>query len=778
MKDSVFKGHNSSMGVLLVHNASSLDIVNSIISQNTAMSSGFAAVTIFESSHANILNTKFIGNSALAAGAVKVDVNSQVKLANCTISSNKAALGGALAITENTTLELIGSTFEENQALFYPKYPQSSGSGGAMYFSYVGKILIERTSFIRNRASVTGGVMRAQHVTHLIVRNCTFVNNTAEGLGAPAHVVPPRKRNLTIAYNGQTIKTNPQELKNQKLPQTLATDRGKKFAAVGKSAAGVIFGNYNVSLEVHETKFTGNKADEGGSINLQIQSKLYATNCMFDSNSATYTGGTVVGALEVILEINNTTFIHNMANHSGGAVYVTGNTVVKAQNTSFMENRADYGGAIVVDHDSHLTLTNCLLNHNLASLRGGAINILSNSSSEMANTSFIGNSAYQAGAVNVDGQSHLTLTDCVLNNNSVTGSAGAVRIFNGSSDMKSTDFTANTARNQGGGIDAFYDSYLYIEDCVFLNNSADNKAGALSVHSRTTVEINNASIIQNSVTDFAGAVGAFASATLIFRDTNFTNNTGKLGGAIGMQQTSDVYLINCLFQGNHGWSQSGAIFAGLNSTLKIDKCSFIGNSAVEDGGAITVRNSKCDIQHSEFQNNKAQTRAAALALLVGSSVDIRDTNLTRNTAAICAAIYVEGTFLHMENNRFLNNTAGTKAGALCAIDLQKGQFHNCEFQFNKANEGGAVYFTGSNTFISDSKFSYNIATDEGGAIMLDKSNSSMNNVTVTNNRAHFSSAFNLMYSKLKVKNSIISYNYGRIRGAAVTMQYSRLQVGV
>lgn len=113
-----------------------------------------------------------------------------------------------------------------------------------------------------------------------------------------------------------------------------------------------------------------------------------------------------------------------------------------------------------------------------------------------------------------------------------------------------------------------------------------------------------------------------SSITVSFSSVRFLDNTSVDGGAFGtgMYNRSNVgtnpinlTFENCLFANNQNTStpaggDGGAMlnFAGNSITIDIDNCTFFGNTAARNGGAImSTQNLNLNIRNSIFWNNTA-----------------------------------------------------------------------------------------------------------------------------------------------------------------------------
>ena len=105
-------------------------------------------------------------------------------------------------------------------------------------------------------------------------------------------------------------------------------------------------------------------------------------------------------------------------------------------------------GAIYVETESELLVTNCTFVDNSAQNVAGAISATSNVTLDIQKTAFVGNKAFlhDGGAIDVQEQVHLSVTNCVFKDNSAQVAAGAVyAMMNVTLDIQATRFVGNKA---------------------------------------------------------------------------------------------------------------------------------------------------------------------------------------------------------------------------------------------------------------------------------------------------------------------------------------------
>ena len=124
IENSVFIQHNSSKGVLFLHNKSSVNISGSSISQNVVSSPGYSSITLQDGIHAGVHDTVFRNNSALVGGAMIAQDECRVTLKNCNFSSNKAIIRKTPHNLKNSKVRRTARTLDQNtMGLYTPISP-------------------------------------------------------------------------------------------------------------------------------------------------------------------------------------------------------------------------------------------------------------------------------------------------------------------------------------------------------------------------------------------------------------------------------------------------------------------------------------------------------------------------------------------------------------------------------------------------------------------------------------------------------------------------------
>ncbi|WP_458405872.1 hypothetical protein [Methanobrevibacter sp.] len=214
-------------------------------------------------------------------------------------------------------------------------------------------------------------------------------------------------------------------------------------------------------------------------------------------------------------------------------------------------SKRGWGGAIAISADTNfnMVIINCTFINNNADFGSGAIEFTPKKGTlEIINSTFIGNWAKQGtgGAIR-DGSDYTKVTDSVFENNTAQGGDGGALYF-------------STETHEDDGVE--------IDNCIFKGNRVVRDNGGYN----------------------GGAVRA-KTATLTITNSNFTNNhvTGKFDGA-----------KKSMF----GDMDGGAIES--EGILRLGACNFIGNSAIDCGGAVAA-NVLHWISPCTFINNHVET---------------------------------------------------------------------------------------------------------------------------------------------------------------------------
>jgi len=164
----------------------------------------------------------------------------------------------------------------------------------------------------------------------------------------------------------------------------------------------------------------------------------------------------------------------------------------------------------------------------------------------------------------------------------------------------------------------------------------------------------DSSRIFNNKGNLSGVIYSEYYSRVNINNTNFTNNTGLIGGAITTHD-SDLTINNSLFEYNTA-NQAGAICAiGDYFELNVDNSNFRYNHAKDYGGAIIGWYGESTIVNSNFTNNTAVNKAGAVAFMASNKTQLYNNVFRDNYAQECDILHSIKTNLTANFNVFYNH---------------------------------------------------------------------------------------------------------------------------
>lgn len=434
---------------------------------------------------------------------------------------------------------------------------------------------------------------------------------------------------LTLALSAVLASVNISFAADERITNTgeIDTINGKTFENIDISAKGNVQDGYGSGIlntgsikSLTNNTYSGNKAYNGGGLyNLGIIDAI--ENEVYSNNSARLAGGAITNFATI--NTINATFTNNSTtdeNSFGGAIFNSGK--IGAINGFFDGNTsASYGGAIV--NAGEISSISGKFTNNQAKIAGGAI-----VTSDVRNETLTLNANLKE------------IKNSIFENNKATdksGGGGAImnNQFTNTLTINSSSFNSNSA-NDGGAI--FNTGNLAVSNSTFTNNTAQRTGGAIANVSDTEQKVNANLTVQNSnfynnQSDMAGGA-IYTDSTLTVKKSNFYNNrTNKtvsaenskeneessgLGGGAISSVMGDLNIEEASFTNNETNGNGGAIYS-LIGNQNIKNSDFTGNKAEQDGGAIyalSLDNSKetTTITDSNFINNTAVKNGGAISL--------------------------------------------------------------------------------------------------------------------------------------------------------------------
>ena len=752
----------------------------------------------------NIYNANLINGNADIGGAIYN--TGSVYAYNTAFKDNTAATMGG-AVFNKGTLTIQKCIVDSNDITKRTSSASEDYGGAAIYNWYDSTLFIKNSTISNNLKNYKNGDYIVGAVTSLgkttISQNSYFVNNSGRWGGAittSGSSLPGKKVNelsiseSTFSKNGGLygagifIEGSKFTITSCVFDSNTASGKGNMTPNDNNGAAiEVTNTDKAITGTISKTKFTNNKAQYGGAIDI------------------------CAGTIKIL----NSKFINNSADVEGGAIDINaanGNPKVTISSSNFINNSAPVGGAICNVHDLTVkgstfidNTPNTIFNwvgaggnlnlniktftdlQNAIGLVTGTLTLNQNVAMTAKEAANFVNGVVINKNIRIDGKGHtidardlgrifsigegftVTLTNATL----INGKAdkGGAIYNDGSLTLSDVKLSDNAADSYGGAV--FNNGNLVVSDSVFDSNDIVNRGsasvdyGGAAIYNwkEGTLKVTNSNFTNNiknykNGDNLVGAITTIGNATV--SGSNFVNNSGRWGGAISAtgaelrKNSSTLTVSNTIFRDN------AALYAGAvyiwGSNYNIADCVFDNNTAFgkgnmtpnnNNGGALVVS------QVSKFNEPITGT--------------ISGSKFTNNKAQYGGAAYFNKGFVTITDSVFENNIATAEGGAVgfsrASVKDLVVSINNSSFVGNKAPVAGAI-FTNVDSKITNSNFTKNTASKGGAVLNENGAKLTVDNSTFKDNAADSYGGAVLNNGELIVTNSVFDANDILNRGSA------------
>eukprot|EP00903_Cladosiphon_okamuranus_P020452 g18772.t1 len=484
------------------------------------------------------------------------------------------------------------------------------------------------------------------------------------------------------------------------------------------------------------------------------------------------------------------------------------------------EVRAVWAGMVTIDAPISIgsgTFLSITGEDALAEVQGGSqirlFNVSPSGGLELKHLKLSGGSAPSGGAIHATSAT-VSLEGCVLDGNDATaGDGGAVWAQGGELTIVGGELSDNTAINSGrGGAVFVVDAKVEIQEgTLFEENRATLEGGGLycggaenstAVNPEPSCTLNRAVFTSNLAT-MTEALG------LSFIQSQWTNLYGGGGAAF---YRCEVDITESEFELNYAQVAGGGVFAGSDTVMAIDGCTFRNNTSVGYGGGLVAAEATIGGNTLLTANIADESGGAVFGWDISRTIELNDVVCSQNSAEENGGcFYGAGRGVVNNATSMLGNLA-EQGGCIYAagasvIDIVGGEFAGCRSTgnggFMYASDGavvtimggtvsnnvaerraGVVYCSGDNNELGGSKvtieggtFTNNQALELGGAIVAWGTTSGGPTPTVvtitgglfSNNTAKFYGGFIFLeeLASLSCQGATISGHYAGDQGGAV-----------
>jgi len=244
----------------------------------------------------------------------------------------------------------------------------------------------------------------------------------------------------------------------------------------------------------------------------------------------------------------------------------------------------------------------------------------------------------------------------------------------------------------------------------------------------------------------------------------------------GLQATNDsrVSVFDCRFVGNQALDDGGAVHVDGGAPV-FTNCLFLMNRAGDDGGAIRLGSANAIISNCEFQENEAQGGGGGL-YAPDSTISINTSRFNKNIShADGGAISVVSQRLAIQGSSFVENSADGMGGAIW-LEAGNLELTDCILTANKALRGGGVAATSADSAFVRTFFDQNEA-GFGGALSLELSRGTMSECTFSQNSVVDSGgALSIVQCDMTWNRILLNDNTALRDGGAAVLDNSTIQM--
>ncbi|MFO0834309.1 MAG: GC-type dockerin domain-anchored protein [Phycisphaerales bacterium] len=616
-------------GTIVVHrewdNFASAIISDCTIKNNIAP--GDAGLTVSPAgSSAIVTNTIFEGNQSLdlnfGSGGATVLYGAIASFADCVFRSNQGTEAGGVWVSEQAEATIRHCVFDQNA---------SPHDVGGLAFHHGATGLVEDCQITSNTGAATGGL----------------------SLGARGLVV--RRTQITGNFSGQSAGGIRLSWGDTNDPQTYVFEDCDVSANTATWGSGIDISGGGVVASFTRCNFTlGTSLSSAGAIVAQFSPKVFFAQCNVTDNNAAGSGSALYVAQGADVTFKNGEISRNTSGAEGAFFVDTGfntdPTTLVIEDTPITDNvSASIGVMNLRFTNASAVLRRCAVERNLAQER--------------------------CAGINVEWGGALTVDSCTFADNmTANGGGGALYIDTGSTaSITTTNFMRNSAAG-AGAIGAAFSSQVLVDTCQIADNSTSGSGSALVVTQGADMIFKNGEIARNT----SGAEGAifvdtgFNSdpTTLVIEDTPITDNVSASIGVMNLRFTNaSAVLRRCAVERNLAQDRSAGFNVEWGGALTLDACTVSDNTTVSgQTGAINVHTgSSAVVTSTDFLRNTASTVGAVRVANSGTTLTMDRCRLIGNTAQNwVGAIHAEDAGVGTITNTLIASNASPREAAVAA----------------------------------------------------------------------------------------------------------------
>jgi hypothetical protein len=204
--------------------------------------------------------------------------------------------------------------------------------------------------------------------------------------------------------------------------------------------------------------------------------------------------------------------------------------------------KAVYSGGGISCRSASPTIAKCAVTGNRAEMSGGGIDIADESSPALLNCVVSHNSSPEGGGIAMGWNCAPEIKGCTITGNCADSYGGGICCQQALPVINSTRIEKNSAGQNGGGIFCRYRSHLTLTNCLIVENTASGSGGAIyndissSYYDSSVVTVSNATIAFN----WALSMGGIWGSASVMNGILWNENGDLSGGSISYSCVRDL----------------------------------------------------------------------------------------------------------------------------------------------------------------------------------------------------------------------------------------------
>ncbi|MEM9530432.1 MAG: right-handed parallel beta-helix repeat-containing protein [Pseudomonadota bacterium] len=371
-------------------------------------------------------------------------------------------------------------------------------------------------------------------------------------------------------------------------------------------------------------------------------------------NSAALSGGAIF-ADSSILTLADAEIRSNTAGGSGGGIFLNDLlNVLTMTGCELSGNQASNGGAIA--GGGELTVSQSTFEENLVSGVGGGIHCnFCNALTVNRGTRFEENEAGSGGGIYVasDVPTEVELTDVTFEANQASGEVseglgdgGGFYAAAGTVEIGNSQFAANAARAEGGGLYmrdvGSLPRDLTLQSSSLTGNRAEN-GGALSLRDLELVRVSGGEWSNNQALALGGGAQILGVADFSASDILIAENRAEVGAGVYASGAEEFSLTRTAINLNEADNQGGGVYLASVEFAGLVDSQIVGNSA-QNGGGVLIRFSAGSFSNGQITDNVASENGG------GVYVDGAELSLAATTTCNSLNLAPDNFCLAIDNN--------------------------------------------------------------------------------------------------------------------------------